>query len=383
MAVTIPTIPQLSQSVEPSVRHAFDMIKSWLASVRATGGFTPTDEAQNNIQVGITSAQASQIAANAAAKDAATANTKAKAAATTAIWTGITGDAKPDDNATVGAQAGVNLVKSDGVTVLGEADVITSQGTAAAITGQGALATQSTTGLAFSNLQIGTYSGISSSATIQISFGPGLVLMDSSGTTITLSSGVSGQTLNSAVTGAGGFDNGPPGSSGLYYIHEIYDRTTQTPAALLSLSATSPTLPVGYTYSRWIGVAFYQQPVAKFFPFIQCNYDFFYTAGAALGGAGTQTIDLSSWVPPNTLAPYLYLAIDVYTWNTGNVGASLSMANAGDNWAAFAPAFGGAANQGGTPAKVPHLVNQRAYITKLGGGTGTIQLWVHGFQLSL
>ena len=124
MSVKIPTIPQLSQAVEPSIRHAFDVLKSWLAGVHATGGFTPTNEAQNNIQTGITSAQASQIAADAAAKDAATANTKAKAAATTAIWTGITGDAKPDDNATVGAISGTNLIKSDGATVLGDSDVL-------------------------------------------------------------------------------------------------------------------------------------------------------------------------------------------------------------------------------------------------------------------
>lgn len=122
MSVTIPTIPQLSQSVEPSIRHAFDVLKGWLTGVRATGGFTPTDEAQKNIQVGITSAQASQIAADAAAKDAATANAKAKAAATTAIWTGITGDAKPDDNATVGAQTGVNLTDGTGV-VVNDSDV--------------------------------------------------------------------------------------------------------------------------------------------------------------------------------------------------------------------------------------------------------------------
>lgn len=46
--------------------------------------------------------------------------------------------------ATVGAQAGTDLFRADGTTVMGQAEVRTAEGTAAAIAGQGALATLST-----------------------------------------------------------------------------------------------------------------------------------------------------------------------------------------------------------------------------------------------
>ena len=55
-----------------------------------------------------------------------------------------TASTKPDDNATVGARSGTNLYRSDGSTVMTQAEVRTAEGTAAAITGQGDLATLDT-----------------------------------------------------------------------------------------------------------------------------------------------------------------------------------------------------------------------------------------------
>lgn len=52
-------------------------------------------------------------------------------------WSGVTGSGRPADNATVGARAGTNLYRTDGSTVMTQAEVRTAEGTAAAITGQG------------------------------------------------------------------------------------------------------------------------------------------------------------------------------------------------------------------------------------------------------
>ncbi len=58
-------------------------------------------------------------------------------------WSGVTGTGRPADNATVGAQAGTNLYRTDGTTVMTQPEVRTVEGTAAAIVGQGWGATAS------------------------------------------------------------------------------------------------------------------------------------------------------------------------------------------------------------------------------------------------
>jgi hypothetical protein len=58
-------------------------------------------------------------------------------------------------------------------------------------------------------------------------------------------------TINGAATGANALDTGTLANNTWYYVHLINDGTTT--AALLSLSATSPTMPAGYIYSYRIG----------------------------------------------------------------------------------------------------------------------------------
>ncbi|CAM6005675.1 unnamed protein product [Sphagnum balticum] len=62
------------------------------------------------------------------------------------------------------------------------------------------------------------------------------------------------QTLNSATSGAGGLDTGTLAASTWYYVYAIYNPTTPATSILMSASATTPTLPSGYTYSALIGV---------------------------------------------------------------------------------------------------------------------------------
>jgi hypothetical protein len=62
-------------------------------------------------------------------------------------------------------------------------------------------------------------------------------------------------TVDCTGTGANGIDTGALGASTLYYVFGIYNVTTSTMAGLVSASATSPTMPSGYTKKRLIGFA--------------------------------------------------------------------------------------------------------------------------------
>jgi hypothetical protein len=61
-------------------------------------------------------------------------------------------------------------------------------------------------------------------------------------------------TINSATTGANGLDTGTLAASTLYNMFVIWNGTTV--AGLISLSATAPTLPSGYTYFARVGAIF-------------------------------------------------------------------------------------------------------------------------------
>lgn len=55
------------------------------------------------------------------------------------------------------------------------------------------------------------------------------------------------------ASGAGGLDTGSEATSTWYAVHLIYNPTTADVAAMLSTSRTSPTLPSGYTFWRFLG----------------------------------------------------------------------------------------------------------------------------------
>ncbi len=82
-----------------------------------------------------------------------------------------------------------------------------------------------------------------SNATATIAFGSIVV----TGTNISHHVPSNSLTLNSATSGANGLDTGSIANSTWYFIYVIYNPTTSTTACLMSLSATAPTLPSGYT----------------------------------------------------------------------------------------------------------------------------------------
>ena len=94
----------------------------------------------------------------------------------------------------------------------------------------------------------GSATGASASVSYQIG---GICVRNSSGAKKELR-GLS-LSASTASTGANGLDTGTIAASTWYYVHVIHNPTTSTTSLLLSLSATSPTLPSGYTYSARVG----------------------------------------------------------------------------------------------------------------------------------
>lgn len=125
-------------------------------------------------------------------------------------WSGVTGAGRPADNATVGARSGTNLYRTDGVTVLTQAEVRTAEGTASAITGQGALATLSS--LAYGGAYLTGFAALAAKATIDSSalVGAGVIVYTALsstavrlGTNITRNDGATSLTDALAVTSLG------------------------------------------------------------------------------------------------------------------------------------------------------------------------------------
>lgn len=119
-------------------------------------------------------------------------------------------------------------------------------------------------------------------------------------------------TADITVSGANGLDTGSEGPSVWYYLWLIYNPTTATVAALLSTSATAPTLPSGYTYKGLIGevrnngssnfMTFYRQDQS-----VYLNHTNLFTGKTAGGdntyesysaGAGGSDVALATLVPP-------------------------------------------------------------------------------------
>ena len=108
--------------------------------------------------------------------------------------------------------------------------------------------------------------------------------------------------LSPIITGSGanGLDTGTEASSTWYHIWVIYNGTTV--AGLLSTSATSPTMPSGYTYKKYVG-AVYNNSSSNFVNFHQVGnvvsndgaYNFL-AGGTATGWTNITTVPM----PPTT-----------------------------------------------------------------------------------
>jgi hypothetical protein len=88
--------------------------------------------------------------------------------------------------------------------------------------------------------------------TIRVRF-TGLVVSDLSGRPVNLSSATF-YDINPLTMGANGLDTGALVNGSWYAVFVIYNQSSNTIAALLSASTTAPTLPIGYTYYKRVGM---------------------------------------------------------------------------------------------------------------------------------
>lgn len=124
-----------------------------------------------------------------------------------------------------------------------------------------------------------------------------LIFSNSSGSSKILLNTVSFD-IDITLSGAGGLDTGSEANDTWYYIHAYTDGTTTS--GVLSLSATAPTLPSGFTMTNFLGAVrnngsgnlykFYQQDNRVFIP----NYQ----VSNTLPGTSFASIALGDYVPP-------------------------------------------------------------------------------------
>jgi hypothetical protein len=136
-------------------------------------------------------------------------------------------------------------------------------------------------------------------------------------------------TGNLGTSGVGGLDTGTVAASTGYYIWLIYNPTTGVADMLLSLSASAPTLPAGYTYKARLGwVVTTAGTVVR--PLLQYGPIARYTK--------TASIDLPEITSGAAGSTSSFVAVTVvgYLPQTAPVITVLTQANA-DNYAAVAP----------------------------------------------
>lgn len=125
---------------------------------------------------------------------------------------------------------------------------------------------------------------------------------------------------STAVSGNGGIDTGSSTTNTWYSVWVIYNETTNTQSAILSLSATTPTMPSGYTYRARVGwirtdnnssnkypLGFIQNgKSAKYKVVAGSNVPNYPTAASGVAGSASiptyATVSLSNYLPSTAFA---------------------------------------------------------------------------------
>jgi len=199
-------------------------------------------------------------------------------------------------------------------------------------------------------------------------------------------------TINAAVNGANGLDTGSLAASTWYYAFVIGDSTAyNAPAALVSLSATAPTLPFGYDSFRLIG-AMRTDGSSHFLKFWQAAssgsmrtlfYDVNQLVNATLTSNSLATISVAVGVPP--LAATMAWFNLAYTANSAANTVSFRITGSAATTPLFSLANPVAAQPMGAQVKLlTEVSSSNASIDYiLSSGSDNLSLSVQGFELAL
>lgn len=147
---------------------------------------------------------------------------------------------------------------------------------------------------------LGGVSGASTSVTAVTVTAYAVVLMDVSGDAVTITN--FNQSADITASGVSGLDTGSEAASTWYYCYAIYNGSTSK--LLISASATTPTLPSGYTYYSLVSL-FYNDASSNIVAYVQRGRKF-WTAFRLWGdniNAGTGLAVVSAGTNINTLLP--------------------------------------------------------------------------------
>ncbi|MBX9943475.1 MAG: hypothetical protein K2Y40_05295 [Reyranella sp.] len=128
-------------------------------------------------------------------------------------------------------------------------------------------------------------------------------------------------------TGNGGLDTGAIANSTWYHVHLIKRIDTGVVDALISLSATAPTMPTGYTLSRRLGST-KTNGAAQWTSFQQLGDRFYMAATADFTAGGTSVATLRTLTIPTGVVVRPLLT--TYTVGGGNAASAIQVAPAGN-----------------------------------------------------
>jgi hypothetical protein len=200
-------------------------------------------------------------------------------------------------------------------------------------------------------------------------------------------------TVDITDSGANGLDTGAEANSTWYYVWVIYNPTTDTVAGLLSISATAPTMPAGYTFKALVSAA-YNNVSSNINGYYQVGNRYYwapsYNTIVIAGGVSTAiaTIDCSAVVP--SIAVDGEFVVRAYCLSTaGGQGSSktlFSPLNGSISYADYAQAQAPVSGSAFDTIKIPipFVTPQTAYYQIVNGAyvsTGSGDILCKGFTL--
>lgn len=199
----------------------------------------------------------------------------------------------------------------------------------------------------------------------------------------------SGLNLNAAINGANGLDTGTFAASKTYYVYALSSSANlATPAVIMSLSNSTPTLPTSYDAYRQIGFAFSDGSVhfLKMYALGNDNYrQFWFDARIAVLSAGTETsftaVDLSAAIPImsgiGNMPIYMY-----YSFTPNAAADAASIRPTGSSSTTFIDVSGVVASKAqiGQLKVVSAIASSKPEIDYLVAASGSLSLSVQGFD---
>ena len=255
----------------------------------------------------------------------------------TVNYSNVTGAAKPEDNATVGATVGTNLLTSSSV-LLQDPDILTSSLLSLKIDNNGQ-----------HKVDI---------STLYYSF-----------------------TIDMLNNGVNGLDTGSLAGPQWYYLYVVFDGSNYAGIASAGLA---PLIPTGYTYAKLVGLLYSRGSGLPLYPFQQRGTDWFLTTGGWQISAPTTSatfVAFDAALPPY-ISSVVKLQMGVDSYASGSLGVAVSV-NGTDQYAQSVMVSDASFVGPFEVFEMPIEASGNGYFRKVGSGSGNAAVWIVGFKLNI